>query len=114
MATDQFTILGEGDVTLNDASAHAGCGNVRLFRMFGELHCCPPVADGEVALFELLLLAASLQFLFKLALIHVIHQIERAGAKLNTQSSLFGSAIVVLTVIVISGKTAADTNSGHR
>ena len=53
VAADQFPILGEGHVTLEDASAHACACFVAFLGVLGNLQrAATAVADGEVGLVE--------------------------------------------------------------
>lgn len=61
VASNQFGVLGEGHITLNDAGAHAGGCHVGLLGVLRELQRGAPVTDGDIALLEGTL-GATLQF----------------------------------------------------
>ena len=54
VAADELSVLGEGDVALDDAGALEGCGLVRFESVLGILHAGAAVADRKVGLFEFL------------------------------------------------------------
>ena len=48
LLTDQFPIFGEGDITLDDSRTLQRGRLVRFVGMFGKLHACPTMSDGEI------------------------------------------------------------------
>src|SRR5262245_25611055 len=92
VTADEFPILGEGHVTLEDAGAHARASLVTLFGVLGKLQGpTPAVTDRERSLFEGPVTTLE-QSLLEWAGSHFIHQVERARPQLHAM----GIAVVVI------------------
>ena len=84
VAADQFPILGEGHVALEDTSAHARARLVALLGVFGELQRpATAVADGEVGLVEDRAVRALLEVALERTGGHFFDQVERPRAELD-------------------------------
>ena len=75
MAADQFAVLCKGHVAFDDAGAHAGGRDIRLFRMLGKLQRCAAVADGKVGLAKRP--GALAELLLQRPVLHLVDQIKR-------------------------------------
>ena len=97
MAADQSAILGEGDVALDDAGAHARTGHVRDIRVLGELQRRSAMADGKVGAIERAVLALH-QLVLKPALVHALDQVERPRAELYAR--FFPIVVIPVRIII--------------
>jgi len=83
VAADEFPILGEGHVTLEDAGAHTRACLMALLGMLGELQRpAPAVTNGEGGLGERAI-GTVLELPLEPAFAQLVNEIERAGTKLH-------------------------------
>ena len=81
VAADQFAVLCKGHVAFDDAGAHAGGRDIRLFRMLGKLQRCAAVADGKVGLAKRP--GALAELLLQRPVLHLVDQIKRSRPDLR-------------------------------
>ena len=79
---DELFVLGEGDVTLEDARTHSGARLIGLARVLGELQRGATMADREIALLEGTG-GALLQLTLEAAVFHLVDEEERTRTELH-------------------------------
>ena len=88
VAADQLGVLGEGDVALQDAGAHARGGDVGLRRVLREEQRRAAVADREVAgAVAALARGAALQVVLEPARAQPVEQVEGTRAELHRKGA---------------------------
>jgi hypothetical protein len=89
VVTDQFQILGEGNIALNNTRAHASGGQVRFLGVLGEHETGTAVANGKVRRFVVgSVVHALAQLLLEGGVSHGIDQPKQARTKLPTHRRL--------------------------
>lgn len=91
VTADEMLVLCECRVTLLDARAHAGAGDVGLLGLLGELQDgTAAVADGEAGSLALLLEAGQ-QLVLEVRLVHVVDEVFGTRAELDVTLGLAGA-----------------------
>lgn len=83
VTANELSVLGEGDVALDDASTHASSGHHTLATVLRDLQRATPMGDGKLGSMTNGRLCAGLQLAFQGTLIHVIHEEIRPGTDLD-------------------------------
>eukprot|EP00959_Pyramimonas_sp_CCMP1952_P171194 3577052-Pyramimonas_sp.AAC.2 len=112
VAADQMAILGDGDVALDDASAHARGGGVGLVGVLGELQGGTAMSDGEgMGLHHKVgVIEASLELGLQSGRLHVVNQVLDAGSQLN----LLGGVVLTRRLSLVVQDAAGVEGGGCR